>query len=51
MALEMMNAICGNDEKKWEEAIDAVKEALQARINLWTRIELLNLALLNNAFK
>jgi hypothetical protein len=47
MALEMMNAICGNDEKKLEEAIDA----LQARINLWTRIELLNPALLNNAFK
>ena len=51
MALEMMNAICGNDESKWHEATQAVKEALQARINLWTRIELLNPALINNAFK
>ncbi|MDB4655982.1 DUF3050 domain-containing protein [Flavobacteriales bacterium] len=51
MALEMMNAICGNDAKKWHEATQAVKEALQARINLWTRIELLNPTLLPNAFK
>jgi hypothetical protein len=51
MATEMVQVICGDDQDKWREATDTVKEALQARINLWTRIELLNPALLNSSFK
>jgi hypothetical protein len=39
MALKMIHELCGNDEKKWNEAIVASKAALQFRINLWDGIE------------
>ncbi len=36
--LKMIEDICGNDPKKWEEVIITAKAALQARINLWDDI-------------
>lgn len=50
LAMEMVKAICGDDQEKWQEATDAVKDSLQARINLWTSIELRNPKLLSNAY-
>ncbi|PJJ84390.1 DUF3050 domain-containing protein [Mucilaginibacter auburnensis] len=38
LAYEMTAQLCGNDEQKWREATDAVKEALTARIALWDGI-------------
>ena len=39
MALEMVAELCGKNEKKWEEATQAAKDALQARLRLWDGIE------------
>lgn len=39
LAHEMTRELCGNDSAKWLEATIAVKEALQARINLWDSIQ------------
>ena len=38
MALEMVKDFCGKNESKWEEAIQAAKDALQLRIRLWDGI-------------
>jgi hypothetical protein len=38
LAYQMTADLCGEDDAKWEEATVAVKEALQARINLWDGI-------------
>lgn len=38
LAYEMTAELCGDDDTKWQEATIAVKEALQARINLWDGI-------------
>lgn len=35
LALEMVSELCGNDNKKWEEAEAYVSRALQSRISLW----------------
>ena len=41
MAMEMIKNLCGTDPVKWNEAIDASKEALQKRIALWDGINYL----------
>lgn len=38
MAIKVMHELCGNDRRRWEEASDAVKKALRARISLWDGI-------------
>lgn len=39
MALQMIEELCENDEKKWKEVEDISIEALQKRIALWDGIE------------
>ena len=39
MALKMINELCGDDDKKWSEALNASKSSLKQRINLWDSIE------------
>tara|TARA_B100000963_G_scaffold341991_1_gene342337 strand:- start:13653 stop:14501 length:849 start_codon:yes stop_codon:yes gene_type:complete len=39
MALKMIKELCGNDEKKWNEALNASILSLEQRINLWNGIE------------
>ena len=38
MALKMIDNLCGNDIKKWEEATTASLKALKMRIKLWDYI-------------
>jgi hypothetical protein len=38
MALEMMAELCGEDDRKWQEAAGAAVEALEARLELWDAI-------------
>jgi hypothetical protein len=38
MALQMLNELCGEDEKKWDEAIAAAQEAIAARVAFWDGI-------------
>jgi len=38
LALQMTSELCGNDEKKWEEATQASIEALRLRNNLWSGV-------------
>jgi hypothetical protein len=38
LAFEMTAELCGEDENKWQEATDAVKESLIERIALWDGI-------------
>ena len=35
LALEMTQALCGNDSQKWQEASAAVEKALASRVALW----------------
>ena len=39
MALKMINELCGDNEKKWNEALNASMSSLKQRINLWNAIE------------
>jgi hypothetical protein len=38
LAYEMTAELCGNDDEKWKQATDAVKESLTERIALWNGI-------------
>lgn len=38
LAYEMTSSLCGDDTEKWSECLDAVKDALEARITLWDAI-------------
>lgn len=38
MAIKVMHELCGNDRKRWEEATEAAKKAMRARISLWDGI-------------
>ncbi len=39
MALKMIHELCGNDDKKWSDSIEASKKALNHRIQLWNEIK------------
>lgn len=39
LSLEMVCELCGDDDKKWSEALDIAKKSLRVRINLWSGIE------------
>ncbi|HVI43737.1 MAG TPA: DUF3050 domain-containing protein [Chitinophaga sp.] len=38
LGMEMVRELCGDDPKKWEEAIDAAKKGLEMRLVLWDGI-------------
>jgi pyrroloquinoline quinone (PQQ) biosynthesis protein C len=38
MAYEMTEQLCGDNDTYWAEATEAIKQALNARINLWNHI-------------
>lgn len=40
LAHQMTMELCGTDERKWQEATEAVKQALEVRIALWDAIHL-----------
>ena len=40
LSLRMVSLLCGDDERKWEEAATAAEESLRARIALWDGLAL-----------
>ncbi len=38
LSLKMIQELCGNDEKKWEEVKEISIESLEARYQLWSGI-------------
>lgn len=39
MAARMLEALCGNDETKWGEALHAAQTSLKARVDLWDDVK------------
>jgi hypothetical protein len=39
MAMKMIDYLCGDDNKKWQDVEQVAQEALQKRIELWNAIE------------
>ncbi|MGA9590703.1 MAG: DUF3050 domain-containing protein [Salegentibacter sp.] len=39
MAYKMVEQLCGNDDKKWNEVRKTAKACLKSRIKLWDGIE------------
>lgn len=39
LAMRMNEHLCGRDERKWDEAIAAARDAVRARIEFWSGIE------------
>jgi hypothetical protein len=39
MAMKMIDYLCGDDIKKWQEVTQVAQESLQKRIGLWNAIE------------
>lgn len=40
LALQMVNELCGDDEDKWQEALEVSKECIDMRIQLWNGIRM-----------
>jgi hypothetical protein len=40
LSLRLMDEVCGNDPKKWEEATRVSEQALQMRMQLWDGVML-----------
>jgi hypothetical protein len=34
----MIEELCGDDDKKWQDCLEIAKQSLQMRINLWNSI-------------
>ena len=38
LSMKMIEELCGNDDKKWTEATNAVRRSLLGRLDLWDEI-------------
>ena len=39
IALRMIENLCGDDEKKWEDVMKIAKKSIEMRILLWSHID------------
>lgn len=38
ISIQMIEELCGDDDKKWQDCLEIAKQSLQMRINLWNSI-------------